>query len=651
VKNTLGEKLRFTRSLKLQIGLALLALVGLFSFFSLHTLKILDEQRTQGALLRLAGELQTTAQQMAIQAMNYRKNAPTNSAAYRRDLQFYYQDLMHNTSRFDDICKAFSSGDFQRQLEIHEPMNPVLGKATLAAAYELEEYWKEFLANLEQVLGEKKMPQLAAAATLIIKNNTTLVEKTRNLLKALDEDIHHRTRETNIVIRASLSVALIIAAGIMLWFYLRVLRPLGRTLQGFREVSTGNFAYRLPTETDNEIGLLAHAFNRFNARLDTLFRLTSRLQEGSDLAETLEFVSRTFPGLLPLDWVGALFVSDDGMIQLERAFGDGRPEPLGILRFPLSNTLLQQCLESDRPLHIPDVQEVASINSSYRFLRLLAERERRDAIFLPVTTHSPMPGVLVFATRRAHAYHPEHLELLSNLATVITLSFGRTLRLAEHARLAAIGQFSSGIAHEIRTPLATVGMALDYFSGRPLAEPERKRLELARKELGRIERLLSEVLLYARPLKLRLERLTLCKLLEQVRETLSEEASRKGNGIRLRCGQDTELTGDADRLTQILLNLTRNALEAAPPGTPVTLEAESVEGGRLMEIRVHNRGEPIPREQREKIFEPFYTTRPRGTGLGLAIVRRLVEAHGGNVTVTSTSPEVTSFLVRLPVLD
>ena len=127
--------MRFTHTLKFQIGLALLALVGLFSFFSLHTLKILDEQRTQGALLRLAGELQATAQQMAMQAMNYEKNTPTDKASYRRDLQFYYQDLMHNTRRFDDIYKAFSSGDFQRQLEIHEPMNPVLGEATLEAAY------------------------------------------------------------------------------------------------------------------------------------------------------------------------------------------------------------------------------------------------------------------------------------------------------------------------------------------------------------------------------------------------------------------------------------------------------------------------------------------------------------------------------------
>lgn len=173
--------MRFSRTLKFQIGLALLALVGLFSFFSLHTLNILDEQRTQGALLRLAGELQATAQQMAMQAMNYEENVPEDKASYSRDLRLYYQDLMHNTRKFDDICRAFSSGEFQRELEIHEPMNPVLGEDTLAAAFELESYWKSFLDRMEQALGDEGMPRLAAAATLIVENNDTLMAKTRNV--------------------------------------------------------------------------------------------------------------------------------------------------------------------------------------------------------------------------------------------------------------------------------------------------------------------------------------------------------------------------------------------------------------------------------------------------------------------------------------
>ncbi|HID44593.1 MAG TPA: HAMP domain-containing protein [Chromatiaceae bacterium] len=641
--------MKFTHTLKFQIGIALLVLIALFIFFSMHTLKILDEQRTQGALLRLAGELQATAQHMAMQAMNYEKNTPEDNAAYTRDLRLYYQDLMNNTGQFDDICAAFSSGDFQRQLEIHEPMNPVLSDNTLDAAFDLEDYWKRFLLALDKVMGPEEMPHLADAAKLIVDRNPELLQKTRNLLKALDEDIQQRTQETNIIIRASFAVALIIAMGIMLWFYRQVLRPLSSSAEGFRQASAGNFSYRMPVTANNEIGFLALSFNQLSSRLNSLFKLTARLQEGSDLNETLEFVSHTFPELLPLDWVGVLFVSTDGQIQLERAFSDGTPEELGILRFPRKDTLLEQCLNSGEPLHIPDIQEVALLNSSYRFLQVLSERQRRDAIFLPVTSQSPIPGVLVFATRQAHAYQQEHTQLLANLATVITLSFSRTLKLSEHARLAAIGQFVSDIAHEIRTPLATVSMALDYFENTELPEASHKRLQLAEQEMARINRLLADILLYARPLALNTETTDLCPILEKAITSRKPLAEQNDVSIQLDCPDKAlPLHADADRLLQIFLNLLGNAIEAAPSKSSVGIKIRCKDTDEVIQVEINNQGEPISAENLGHLFEPFFTTKANGTGLGLAIVRRLVQAHGGSVVATSEAGAGTTFTVRIP---
>ncbi len=639
--------MRFSQTLKFQIALSLLALVLLFSFFSVHTLQILQEQREQAVLLRLAGELQATAEHMAWQAMNYAHAKPPNAAGYERDLKLYFKDLTDSSERFDALCMAFSNGDFQGYLAMHEPMGPMLGKRTRQAAKALEQFWNGFLQQLKNILGDQNMPQLTQAANFILKQKPELTKRIDHLLQALDEDLKQRTTRTALVVRISFTVALLIAAGILLWFYLRVLRPLDATVEGFHKVANGNFAYRLPIHGNNELALLAATFNQTVERLDTLFQLTTRLQEGSDLDETLAFVSHALPRLLPLDWVGALFVSDDGMIQLEGAYSDGQPERLGLLRFPLDNTLLKQCLESGRPLHIPDVQEVAILNSSYRFLKVLAERQRRDAIFLPVTTQGALPGVLVFATRQANAYRRDHLELLANLTTVITLSFGRTLKLAEHARLAAIGQFVTGIAHEIRTPLATVGMALDYFGEHLQTSGEKKRLELAQHEMERIKRLLEEVLLYARPLKLKLEKVALRPLLRDARDSLLPEAEEKSVKIQLEQKEEIELTADPDRLLQILLNLLKNAIQAAPGGSTVTL-AVDLDNQKTPRIQVCNPGEPIPPEQLKRVFEPFYTTRAEGTGLGLAIVRRLAQAHGGGIEVVSNDQQGTCFTLRLP---
>jgi len=643
---------RFIKTLKFQIGMALVSLIGVFVYFSMHTMSMLDEQRTHGALLRLAGELQVTAQHMAMQAMNYRDNAPQDEASYSRDLKLYYQDLMVNTQQFGSVCQAFSSGDFSQQQEVpvNMSMRPILTDATMDAAHSLETYWNTYLRQLKSQLGAADMPKLAQAAGYIVESNIELTNKTKDLLLALDSDIQHRTEKTGNIIRISFVMAILLSGGIMLWFYLQVLRPLDRSVRGFQTVANGNFGYQVEATDDNEIGWLTQSFNQLSVRIGTLFKLTTRLQEGSDLNQTLQFVSRTFPELLPMDWVGVLFVTDDNQIQLEGAYSDGQPEDLGMLRFTLAGTLLEQCLTSGEPLHIPDIREVALLNPDYRFLHVLVDRNRRDAIFLPVTSQSPIPVVLVFASRQPHAYQREHLELLSRLALVISLSFGRTIKMAEHTRLAAIGEFASGIAHEIRTPLATVSMALDYFRTADLSESAEQRATLATTEMARINRLLEEMLLYAKPLSLHLERLELAPLLEDVTASQQEAADEKSLSIQLHSNTDLpQINADPDRLMQIFINLVRNAIDAAVPGSEITINANTAGSNpNILHISVHNRGQVIFEEKLDQMFEPFYTTKPAGTGLGLPIVRRLVVAHGGQIDVSSTEQEGTSFLVQLP---
>ena len=639
------------KTLKFQIGMALLLLIGVFIYFSTHTMNMLEEQRSHGALLRLAGELQVTVQHMAMQALNYRKNAPQDKASYARDLKLYYQDLMGSTQQFGSVCRAFASGDFnQQQMPGNLSMKPILSDVTMDAAHALEVYWGAYLKDLRQQLGASDMPKLADAAEFIVNSNIELSNKTEDLLSALDLDIKHRTEETSYIIRMSFFTAILLSGGIMLWFYAQVLRPLDRSVRGFKKVANGNFGYQVGVTKDNEIGWLTQSFNQLSARIGSLFELTTRLQEGSDLNQTLQFVSRTFPELLPLDWVGVLFVTNENQIQLEGAYSDGQPEDLGILRFDLNNTLLAQCLESGESLHIPDIKEVALLNPHYRFLQVLVDRRRRDAIFLPVTGQSPMPVVLVFATRQPHAYQREHLELLSRLAQVISLSFGRTIKLAEHARLAAIGEFASGIAHEIRTPLATVSMALDYFSNAELSESAEKRAALASKEMSRINRLLEDMLLYAKPLSLNLDKLELSPLLQDVISSQRKTAQAKSVDIQLRSSDDLPLiNADKDRLLQIFINLVRNAIDAALPGSAVTINADTA-GGSLnaLQISVHNLGPVIQPQQLKQVFEPFFTTKAAGTGLGLPIVRRLVLAHGGQIDISSTEQDGTCFRVQLP---
>jgi len=643
--------IQILKSLKFQIALALLLLLGLFSFASIHTRSVLERQREDDTLLRLAGQLQLSFQHMTMQAMNYKENAPRDYATYHRDLNLYYQDLMSSSTRFGGITRAFAQGHFPMSLTGMGTLLARLEPATREAAVALDAYWQAYERGLQERLGNNaEEPRLEQAAEHIIAHSGELEQKTKALLQAMEVSVQNRTQTADAINRLVILGALLVSAGILAWFYLQVLRPLTVAVKGFRQVANGDFGYRVPLRAENEIGVLARSFNQLSGRLHTLFQLLTRLQQGSDLDQTLKFVADSFPPLLPLDWVGALFVHGDGQIQLERAYGDGRAEILGILRFHLQDTLLEQCLTSGKPLHIPDVREVADASSNYRFLSFLAERGRRDAIFLPLQDPSPLPGILVFATRQAHAYNTEHLTLLANLATLTTLSFGRTLKLAEHARLAAIGQFASSIAHEIRSPLATISLALDYLKDADLPEGAAKRTALAAGETQRLGRLLDDMLLYAKPLHLAIGQVALEELLQEFLETHGDLAKAKGLILTPEIEPGLPpLSADRDRLIQVLLNLLRNAVDAAPIGTRIRIFAGRAEAPQLLQVGIHNEGEAIPSRQLERLGEPFFTAKPGGTGLGLAIVRRIVEAHGGTLEVRSDRDSGTRVTLQLPI--
>lgn len=642
--------LKLPQSLTFQISIALVALISLFAIAGFHSIKRLSDQQGSERLLQLGGQLQLVTQHIAMQAMAYKDNAPRDFKTYNRDLNLYFRDLASELERLDTIIEAFASNHFPAELiDLPNMMAPPLAEETRLAAIDLHDYWQQFYSQINEKLGtDPGKPRLEWAAEAIIEKSSPLQDKTLVLVNRLEADIKQRQQDAAALYRLFLFVAFLLSAGILAWFYYRVLRPLNQTIAGFHRVSSGDFQHKISVSGHNEISLLANSFNHLTGSLDKIFRLIARLQEGSNLDQTLEFIAGTLPELLPLDWVGILFTSDNEYIQLERIYSDGRQETMNIMRFKLAGTLLEKCLQQNEPIHIPDIEQVSGSRKEYRFLRVLRAHGRRDAIFLPVIESSPLPGVLVFASRQAHSYRQEHIDLLKNLSLLITVSFGKTLRLAEHARLAAIGQFASGIAHEIRSPLATVSLALDYFQKTDLEENAEKRLLLAISEVGRIGRLLEDVLLYAKPLRLKTQEIDLIKLLNAVINSQGPFAGERDIQMRLNSPPATTLImGDSDRLSQVFINLLANAIEASPDGTEVRIEV--IPDSRHVQIRILNQGEPISPGDLDQLFEPFFTTRASGTGLGLSIVRRILDAQGGTVAASSNPQDGTVFTVTLPL--
>lgn len=217
------------------------------------------------------------------------------------------------------------------------------------------------------------------------------------------------------------------------------------------------------------------------------------------------------------------------------------------------------------------------------------------------------------------------------------------------ARLAEIGELAAMIVHEVRSPLTTVLMGLNSFKSMELSERARMRLELALEESDRLQNLLNEILLYARQQTLITQCFDLKHLVQDLAATLAENSSLSHCHLKVQLPvQAVMVDADRDKLKQVFINLITNACEASGLGQTVTWTVCPAERYQVT-ITVHNEGEPIPPEILPKLTQPFFTTKGNGNGLGLAITKRIVEAHQGDLTITSTSASGTWVTVTLPL--
>ena len=217
-------------------------------------------------------------------------------------------------------------------------------------------------------------------------------------------------------------------------------------------------------------------------------------------------------------------------------------------------------------------------------------------------------------------------------------------------RLSAVGQLAAGLAHEIRNPLASLSGSLELL-GDDLGEDDadsRRLLRIVKRETERLNRLVSDFLVYAGPGQIESEEVRVRELFEGLVLLLS-----RGEHAKLQVDLDVPAGliawGSSDQLQQVFWNLLLNAAQAEPDDGRIGVRARhgSDPSAAAVEIEVTDRGRGIPPETLERVFEPFFTTRGKGTGLGLALVHRVVEAHGGQIAVRSDE-DGTTMKVVLP---
>jgi len=388
-----------------------------------------------------------------------------------------------------------------------------------------------------------------------------------------------------------------------------------------------------------------------------LDRFTTLNYQSGDLGDYLNEIVQSVSRITQSDWtivtlcqgkIGQIIASNLSSVQSS---------------FSVHETLAETVIETGRSLVIEDSRnslQYTNLASEYLAYLGVPLTTRNQQIIGTICsflqeprsfTESEVKVIESFAERAATAIenfwlYQQQLQFNEQLSQkVAACSIDLRLsqeKLVERERLAAIGEFTAMIVHEIRNPLTTIEMGLRYAQKVLQSDSDQQRLMLALGESHRLQNLLTEILHYAKPQVLHLSRFNLGQFFDDLLIQIQElpEASERCITY-MNDFPEAEVMADIDKLKQVFLNLFRNAFEAIASKEIVRCAIAQHRNPNRICIQIQNSGTPIPPELLSQITTPFCSTKPSGTGLGLAISKRIIVAHGGELAIASSNSGTT----------
>ncbi len=276
--------------------------------------------------------------------------------------------------------------------------------------------------------------------------------------------------------------------------------------------------------------------------------------------------------------------------------------------------------------------------------------KRKDGIHIPIRMNvSPMTG--------------EDGEIQGAIIEFVDLS--EIKRMEEEIRyldrLAVLGRFTSAVAHEIRNPLTGIAAGIQYLNrSEELSAAHRENISFILNEVDRLNRIITDLFKVAKPHDLLCQKVAVKELIERSRRSLGELLSNKGIDFSISLEDNVPLIEvDPDQIVQVLINLLKNAAEAVGDGGGVSVKGNLYDGGDpdvvrerdrdMVCIEIGDNGPGIAHDDREKIFEPFFSRKKGGTGLGLFVTQSIVQHHHGRISVSSEPGAGARFRVYLPI--
>ena len=424
----------------------------------------------------------------------------------------------------------------------------------------------------------------------------------------------------------------------------------------------------------HQIGLAVERARHLNAErvrnqeARAMAAITRAIGGSLDIPSILRAVVKTALELLDAERVYILLGSDPRKMTVGQLGGLPHPELREGQRVDLSALdarLHAQSLAERATKRFDDAAAAPGVNSA-----LAARWQTHSGLLVPFVAHDETLGLLAVTNARPRRWSDEHIEVAEALAAQAAVAV-ENARLYEEARaalselknaqariihnekMAVLGTFASGLAHEVRNPLNSISLQLSVLERRigrcepGVAARMAEVVDVIREEIRRLELLVEDFLLFSRTDRIQYRPAQLEDIVGEVMHLMAPEAEASAVTVHhARDGSVPRMRMDAEKMKQVVINLVRNAVEAMPQGGTVEVRT-GMAGGRA-QLVVTDDGPGLPDDV--DVFQLFVTTKPKGTGLGLSIVQQIVLQHGGEIAAGRGPGGGARFSIAIPVL-
>lgn len=411
----------------------------------------------------------------------------------------------------------------------------------------------------------------------------------------------------------------IIVSSAMAFLITRIIaNPLNKLIEKTTEIQKGNYGTEVDISSNDELGKLALTFNDMSRTLNKDREEIELKQEKIQML--LNAFEKSNAAICVLDLSGK-------MIEVNTEFSN----IIGADKADLYDKIIFKKIQ-----RIPRLDELLELLNKFNGKEKLEEE-------IKINTSEGQKNYLVSIS----PFIVNTTEPAGYLLIAIDITKIKELetQLAHSEKLAALGKMAAVLTHEIKTPLTSIKMNSEMLADSlKLGEDDRISMNIIQKEINRLNNLVKEVLLFAKQMVLNKVSFDIHDLIDEIIQSLGNKFSDK-NFIVINDVRNVNVFADRDKLHQVFLNLILNSYESSGNNGQLTIES-NIDNGRIS-INLNDNGKGIPEEMRDKIFEPFYTTKSSGTGLGLAVAKKIIELHNGCIELVTTGEEGTIFNIKL----